>query len=689
MEEKILLVETALKKGLLNHAFRLLRPYVLAAGADYRWSDRLQSLEQNYSYLTQYFLSGQDDPERTAILQQMVAETYRLWDEITFSMRNVPNTRLRMEEVARMAIEAQAAQAQEKQISTTTEEDIQYTYLCRKAIFYRFWLDEPLEEWRALIYENDPEWLSLAVAGIMVSALDTFSEKKIQCVLDDLLILPLKAQARAMVGLVFFIAKYGHRLPYFPSLAQRIEAAMADQHLREMYRMAVHFILESHLTPQVEKLLQDMQQVIFDGLHKAKDSNEPLVIDVDESEENIPEWQRDVHDMMCARIDDIDRLVKAGGDFTYSSSKAMLNDSFFQTDIANFFLSFALDNPILAPYITSEKGQNVSRYINLDHTMCDCDKFCMYLIQKHIGSELMQNISIHTVEDEDSFDKLSEKEQRFFTTKQEAKRMFRFFNHNPWGFQNLMVPADQICTETLLQTVQRQPEGLNPLVDKCIKLGLYAAAEKLLDKEKANDIETLQKRAFVRIKQEKYTEAMGFLQMAIELYDDSWAINQMAKCHKQLLDYDGALAYYNLLLESDANKKTWLMNKAECLMALHREEEALQVFFQLDLLYPNLPKVMRGLGWCAFVCDRKDTANRYLEQMAFADNCEVNDCLNYAHLLFCNHEREEAMRMYRLAKEKAESTMTFMRLFRKDIAVLTTKISKEEVTLLEDSLVTL
>ncbi len=691
MEEKCQIIADSLNRGLLYHAFALLRPLVIEPNADPRWSDRLQSLEQNYNYLTRYFISGQDDPERTLILRQMTVETYRLLDEINnLRSRSLlhPLARVRMEDMARIAIAAQ----RDIQVQNT-EDDAIAVFALYKNTLYTFWTHKDWETvrplWENLMRSNDGELLHLAVAGMILSLFDHFSEQKTQALLDDLLILPTRAQQRAIVGLLFILEQYGERIQFYPDLQKRISHLIQDNNLHELLMQANQYILETSLTPEVDKVMQSMQADILPTISK-HEKDKPIILNLDDMEESNPQWGNALQDSMGKHIDKMTRLHHEGADFTYSSSKTMLHDTFFQNDIANFFLPFDKHNPQIGIDFDSDNGQIIRKLINLNIEACDCDKYATCLMYKHIHNRIADTIpsNVQEMGNIDMDEMLSQEEKARFGLKNEVRNWYRFFFHNPWGYANKLKKADALCRSLMPELLQLSEQDRIKLGDHCMRLLLYKAVISLLEPIEHAEVDTYQKIGFAYQKTDKEIEALICFEEALKMQeDDYWSMLHAAQCLRAINNIPEAIAYYDKLLEVFPNKKSYLLQKAGCLLEWEHNEEALQVFFQLDLLYPHELKIERGLAWCAFLCNRTETAERYLEQLAFADTANDNDCLNYAHFLFCVGQRTESLKMYMNAYKKSESIQAFFRLFRRDRGLLREKgVTQESLALLEDIL---
>ena len=70
---------------MLRHAFTIMRSWVHELGLSF-YMDRIQTIEDNYDQVFDYFLSA-DDPERDTLLNKLTGEAYRLSDEIYADLR--------------------------------------------------------------------------------------------------------------------------------------------------------------------------------------------------------------------------------------------------------------------------------------------------------------------------------------------------------------------------------------------------------------------------------------------------------------------------------------------------------------------------------------------------------------------------------------------------------------------------
>ena len=83
-------ISRLLSGHMLGHAFTLLRPWVadtLKAGSNMSLNNRLQSLEKNYRYVVDYFMSPEDDPNREEVTEELIREAFILLDDVYLEKR--------------------------------------------------------------------------------------------------------------------------------------------------------------------------------------------------------------------------------------------------------------------------------------------------------------------------------------------------------------------------------------------------------------------------------------------------------------------------------------------------------------------------------------------------------------------------------------------------------------------------
>lgn len=669
----------ALDSQRLSRAFVLFKTLLANISAG-NLPDRLDTLQTNYSYLTAYFFVGNDDPERTTVLQQLTAEAYRIHDDLLAAYR----------EQHRSPAEEQLNQF----INQHTEQKAEP--LKRTFCLFLAATDNALlrNAYEALPQDATDE-RTAAVTALTLNLLKRFSEEHILFLCDLAASSTAAPPAwRALAGIMLVLHRYNARMHSFPAITRQI-AILA--HIQGIQQRALHIcrcMMATALTADVEHVLSKMQKDIL-ARQKPEENNgtRHVVINLADFEEGNPEWEKAGENHVSRTIgkhfDAMMQLHNNGADFNYASTKPMLAAPFFRSDITRWFLPFNPAEPELGINFDTTKGRIVAKLLASNIDACDIDRYATCLacrsMQAGMGEEFLPE-EIRGMSENEIAAAAGKMRDDKHELQNFVRTLFRFFRHNPWDFSH--PELSQICMADALTCLLTHTEHWLELADTCLSMQQYALAEHIFRHRNGElSVQMFQKRGYALQKMERYEDALDTFNKALRLQDDNWTLSHAADCCHRLGRYDEAIRFYDQLLERQPDRKHFLYAKAQCLLESGRQEEALQIFYRLDFLYPDDISVQRALGWCAFVCDRDDTAENCFRRLAISTQADANDLLNYAHILFLQRKREEALQYYLKGSELAGDNAEFFRMFRKDKPLLLRKgVTSDALLLLEDAL---
>ena len=658
-------ISLLLSEGRLYSALQLLKPLALKT-SDFRLTDQLQSLEQNYHFLIDYFVSGAEDPERENILKQIIRQTFLLYDEIRKVNTDTPQPLLQMR--------AKAADFQPA--------DDKYSHL--KQVFYTTWLDT-LKNDNLLATDEEK---NMYVAGLMLNIIEYFSEEKVLQLCHLARKYTGETGQRAKVAMLIVLHHYKYRIQFFPKICSVLDSMRADEQLRENLKQIVIQLLNTALTPAIT---EEMESLSKDFQQRADKENKNIIIALDEIDESNPEWGESVRSLLDKHLENVGRLHGEGADVNYSSTKGLLGNSFFTRDIANWFIPFGFDNTETGIDFTTENAQLLKGILLSNTESCDIDKYAICTIFNQLQHQLKDTKLPSVIEDMKQFgdiENLSENYSEDSMSLYFVRTLYRFFFHNKWIIPNLMSSITEIGSEYACRLLLSK-EDIGAVADRCLSLNLYKEAIQTIGD--SSDQLSLQKKGYALQKTGNYTEAISTYDKALLYAEDSWTMTHKAYCQQKSGQYEKALLTYNRLLDSDKDNRKLLLNKAQCLVSLLKYEEALEVFYHLDLLYPGNTNIERGLAWCAFASATTDNsryvlAEQYLEKIAYEDGAQMNDYINYGHLLLVTGHRNEAIRFYRQAASNKDSHAAFLQQMEADKSLLIEKgIKEEEMVLIIES----
>lgn len=673
MNESYQNIEKALNKKLLYRALHLLRTPV-ARQTDSSLSDRLQSIENNYHYLTGYFLSGGDDPDRTVIINQLIAEAYRLLDDLVLA-------------------DNQNSSARRPLLSHWQEKHTGYCSGAKDA-FYHFLLTHDAvaltDEWNSLLQKNDHVSLQMALSALTMNILSDFSESLLLLLMDSASLDKQGLTEIALTGCVLCLHKYKERLCFFPQVENRWKLLVSDPKKKELvYRICLR-LLSTTLTEQVDKAMNNLQKDILSQQKNISADTKQIVISLHDMEEGNPEWGEAINKVVSKHSEAIIRLQRTGADINYSSTRMLLKEPFFRTEITNWFLPFGTGNKDLGIDFLSPMGKMLLKIIFANAEACSIDQYATCLaIGKTAGqfAEQMLPKELMEMSDEDLEEIQKDASSSANSLTLYIRNLFRFFCHNPWGYDNEMLTVSDVCRTPYLTSCLEDYWG--EIGDYCLDLRLFSEAEYIFSLPTLPvSLHLWQKLGYALQKQERYGEAAGLFEKVMTLQDDDvWTLQHLATCRIKQTEYAKAVSLYDKLSSLEPDKTKYILLKAQCLLAMEEYEEALQLFFKLDILAPEEINHQRGLAWCAFLLDKSDVAKRYFEQIAQSGDANGNDFLNYAHCLLVSKQRKDAFLYYRRSISEYGSRRDFLAAFRKDASLLQQKgITLEELRLVEDCL---
>ena len=660
----------------LYHALLVMHPIINKTG-QYELEERWQNLERDYSYLLNYFADGHDDMRRSEMQDSLVAQAWHLYDDMVLqaTAHLKPQTRLRME------AEAQRFVAEEEEFSRA------------KKVFYDAWL-------KPEVYDVEmPQYsLQMYVSAITLNLLERFDERLLLHLIDLCEQDSLAVRAKALIGAAIVYIKYNERLYVFPQLIERLSMFLSEQQNQQDTLLSLRLLLQTLFTPEANKEIESLQKDVSMTIDRSEGKTHHLFISLDEEQlEANPQWSKKMKKVVKSHIDRMRALHESGADINYSTTLQMLRTPFFQ-DIANWFMPFDRQNPQIQIDSSTQYGKVIEGMLKAQPTACDVDKYGICSIYQFMNSNMSDDSMPEIVKEmTDEVAELSDDEEEQLNIEDYllnyVRCLYRFFKNNQWN-----IPDDTLIFGNMSQTeLFRMTCPIKQRVDFAdiyIRLENFSAAELLLrqvlELKKLSStlrVAVYQKLGYVLEKQSKYQSAAQMFEWALLISDEAWTLQHLASCYWHTDDYENALRIYARLLELYPERHSYLFRQAQCLLEAGQTEQALQVFYHILALYDNDINAQRGIGWCSLLLNKKQSAEKYLFEVAESEQATANDIINYAHWLLTQNKRKEAIDYYVKARHKTDKLSDFFRLMRHDYSLLRERgVETTQLTLIEDCL---
>ena len=188
-------------------------------------------------------------------------------------------------------------------------------------------------------------------------------------------------------------------------------------------------------------------------------------------------------------------------------------------------------------------------------------------------------------------------------------------------------------------------------------------------------------------------QQMGEYRKAIEYYtkadiinpDTLWNIRRLAQCYRMLGEFKKALHYYQEAEKIAPENLSLLMQCGECHSLLKQYDEAFSLFFKVEYLESNSIRAWRAIAWCSFLAEKDEQARKYYRKIIDSHKHKAEDLLNAGHVEWINKNREEAISLYKKAKEMYDDDIFIHILNDKEI-LLSRGADAFELNLLRDIL---
>jgi len=455
---------------------------------------------------------------------------------------------------------------------------------------------------------------------------------------------------RALIGWVFSIDSNLEEYLY-PEMRTLVEQTLANpdnvKELVELQKQIYYCLsvdedrhtIEQEIMPDLIKNQQNLQH--RSDLEQDEESILNDILHPGEEEENLEKMEASFRRMVD--------MQKQGSDVYFGGFSQMKRFPFFN-EISYWFTPFYIDHPGIA--LAREKFGNIKflQSILQYGPFCSSDKYSFMLAFQTVLSQIPE--STRQLLDRGEATMYQKLEQEEMDTPAYIRRtylqdLFRFFRLNQLRneFRNIFSEDVHACLfmERPIFGNTDLHAHFTEVASFLIKRHRMYDAEALILclNEKYHDFDYYMIRGYLGYDEDGYRKALelnpqserALLGLARSLFKDE--------------EYESALDAYNQLVELNATKQSYQLNKAICLTNLYRYDEAEQILFRLNYEDANNLNVARVLAWALTGNGKYEQAGRLFDQLMAQEKPADSDRVNFAFFLWFSGRIDEAANSFR------------------------------------------
>lgn len=687
-----------------------------------------ETLDETYRNLLKYAFEGYQDPKQHSILNSLSVSVLAMADDLfnTLMLRFLPFKRGEKAKLTAIFGEDPLV------ISTRIEEFLlnrQLDQLMEDSsiqpgedtpaesmhnVFELIWLTEKTRDYHAGLIRkvNDSDHVTwpekcLIVSALTLSVFNYFDIQKFLLLTEFVSKREQQVYQRALTGLILALIHYDDRTARYPELNEKLSELMQDETIRTESELIFMQLLSARET---EKIIREFEEEVLPEMKKMMPRIEDklqlgeITENADMDEKN-PEWKEMMDEVpgLYEKIERFSRMQMEGSD-VFMGTFSMLKRFDFFNPMANWFLPFYKENPVLASSFPPGDPYHERLFEGLEKAfyICNSDKYSFALnfavipaqqrsmIVSYFEAELSQMKDFAT--EEQLLDQSLVSNSVIIQYIQDLYRFFKLFQ------------ARQEFTDVFQGKLQlRNLSFYKKYLERKIFVERVAAFH--FDKEHWDEaipvfdhlLETsepradlYQKTAYAHQMLGNYREAISYYRKA-ELFDtdQQWILNKLGWCHMKLDEYDEAIRCFGQVLRLNPDDPKLQGQIAQCYIQKHDYASALQIYTRLRFFMPSSMKVLRPIAYCMFVLGRLEEAEEiYDEVLAGSGKKTMYDYMNAGHVKLCLGKRRQAVELYKLSVMGIDTPWTpFYQALDEDTPwLIKNGISEEEIPLLRDFL---
>lgn len=664
----------------LGEALHMIKS-LLASNQLFALSAELESIENEYTLMLQYFEQGFEDPQRIILFERLLRKTWRCANnaDLAFHIKNcstfgyaaTKGEKLRNDQegipkklenfTSDLAInELMGDSGLEQEAKIYDEHHDFIMALFGMLLTERQWSKDTANFFLQLILSsnihiNDALVLTSAVHLSLHNFFDPLKwivlVEIYQHAHDD------RLRQRALVGwsLTEIIAT-----DIFPELKDKMKELAFDE---QTHKQITELQMQLYYCMDAENDHEEIKKEIMPNLIKNNGFNitpfgitekedDPMqdILNPHAEEEAMEEMERNYKKMMD--------MQKAGSDIYFGGFAQMKRFAFFQT-VSNWFSPFYVQHPDIRMSVDKMRDSKFMQVL-FDHgPFCDSDKYSFALAMRTVIDRLPDNLKEMLDSQEALGPTMSDEEKQTsaYIRRMYLQDIYRFHKlftdknafYNPFKTEKDFENTEELFLGNKIYKGLLFDDEVIVLAKFLLKRKRYKAMQRLLAIH-ANSESTQHCLlwAWAYFHNQDYDRAEEMFHTVLgKMPEVESARNGLAKTLVRMERYDEAGEQYKVLVDAKPDNKTYRLNLTVCLIQKEQYDEALKHAFQLDYEHPDDNNVKRVLAWCLMHTEKKEQAVKKYGELTKSEDAVKDDFLNAGYSQWIMGQTTSALALFR------------------------------------------
>ena len=636
-------------------------------------NERMQSINDDYKLMADYWKRGFKDPQLQQIYQRLLQRLYVVaanlavshciynasfflgtYKRARASRESWSLTEIR-EEMENYVSEMAMTDLLQGTLRTDKRQQLneEHYNMMRDLFDYiwtsRMWSDRLADAFSDILLTPtiDSRDQQLIVSAIMLSLINAFDIQKLKVLMttyskttDE------RVKQRALVG--WALSVDSRMVKLFPEMTEMVNAMLANascrQELKELQMQIVYCVKTDEDSQKIQKEMipeliknNDQFRLTRNGIEEIEEDSLEDILHPEASEQRMEQLETTMNKM----ID----MQRAGSDIYFGGFSQMKRLPFFDA-MCNWFMPFYAEHPALRQALGDERRSRILLGLLKRTPFCDSDSysfaFGFYQSINSMPKKFLDMLDrgelsmIGELVDEDRVNSPAVVRRSYL---QDIYRFYRLFPSRS-SFDN---PFETKAHRFRLFFFQQELFQNTPLADDNVEVAaflakkrLYKEALKVLSNCKESQRDERYYMTYATTVQHINISPLD-AQVAIDCYrqvlkhnsTNEVALKGIARVLFQEKDYQSSCDAYDQLLQIHPDNPHFLLNKAVCLGNIRQYDEALKILYKLHYEDSDNANVKRVLAWTLVGSGKLEQAGKMYSQMLDSIQPEGDDLLNY------------------------------------------------------------